>query len=467
MITLLQVRAGIGPHQMAAGPGAGLQFTSVVHDSRQAAPGSLFVALRGEALDGHDYIADAYRRGAVGVLAERLVNLDWLEGPEASRFAYILVEDSLKALHHLAHYWRREHAVRVIGVTGSIGKTTTKEMIYSVLSRRYRVLRNRANYNTETGLPLTLLELDSSHQRAVLEMGMYGIGDIATLCRIAEPEVGVVTNVGPIHIERLGNLENIAQAKGELLLALPETGWAILNGDDERVQSMPSPARRVFYGLSPNCQVRATRIESRGIDGVRFRLHLGNTSLEVWTPLIGRHFVYACLAAAAVGLVEGMRPEEIAMGLATPPPAVRMRILDGPNGSHLIDDTYNAAPSSTKAALDLLAELPGRRMAVLGDMLELGEYEEEGHREVGRKAAQVLDRLVVVGPRARIIGEEAQANGMTSVQFANTKEEVDLQFEPVDWVLVKGSRGMQMEELVARWQAEHSQQEANLREHQN
>ncbi|MCL4535669.1 MAG: UDP-N-acetylmuramoyl-tripeptide--D-alanyl-D-alanine ligase [Bacteroidetes bacterium] len=452
MIFLAQVREGIGAHRLAFETSATMQFTGVVHDSRQAVPGSLFVALRGESADGHQFIPDAVRRGATGVIAEREPGAGWLPAGESSRLAYLIVPDALRALQDLAHYWRRRHAIRVIAVTGSVGKTTTREMIAAVLSRRFQVLRSEANLNTETGLPLTLLKLEAIHQRAVLEMGMYGPGEIAALCRIAEPDTGVVTNVGPTHLERLGSLERIAEAKGELPRSLSSAGWAVLNGDDPRVRDMPTPARRLLFGLGEDCEVRADELESLGLAGICFRLHLGERSISVSSALMGRHQVYACLAAAAVGMVEGMSPEDIAMGLASPPPALRLRVVPGPNGSHLIDDTYNAAPVSVHAALDLLSDLPGRRVAVLGDMLELGPYEESAHREVGRWAAAVLDRLVVVGERARLIGEEARASGMASVQFAATKDEVELEFGPVDWVLIKGSRGMKMEDLVARWQ---------------
>ncbi len=452
MISLAQVRQGIGAHRLAYPPAGDSRFTTVVHDSRQAISGALFVALRGENMDGHSFIQDAYRRGARGVIAEREIDLGWLRPEDRARFVYLVVPDALRALQDLARWWRHQHRVRVIAVTGSVGKTTTREMIATVLGQRYNVLRSQANLNTETGLPLTLLGLDRTHERVVLEMGMYAPGDIAALCRIAEPEVGVVTNVGLSHLERMGSVERIAQAKGELPRALPRDGWAVLNGDDPLVRDMATPARRLLYGLGRDCRVRADEIRSLGVAGLGFRLHLNEEAVHVITPLLGRHQVYACLAAAATGMVEDLTAEEIAQGLANPPPALRQRIVLGPNGSHLIDDTYNAAPISMKAALDLLAELPGRRIAVLGDMLELGKYEAEAHRLVGRWAAEVLDRLVVVGPRARLIGEEARACGMLAVLFADRKEDVELDFQPVDWVLIKGSRGMRMEDLVARWQ---------------
>jgi UDP-N-acetylmuramoyl-tripeptide--D-alanyl-D-alanine ligase len=250
MITLSQVRTGIGEHRMCLETHPGLEFTSVVIDSRLATPEALFVALRGEQSDGHTYIRDAWERGARGVIAERETPLDWLPEDKRTGFAYLTVPDSLVALQSLAHHWRRQHRARVIAITGSVGKTTTRQMVAAVLSRQYRVLSSEGNLNTETGVPLTLMRLDDSHERAVIEMGMYGLGEISALCRIAEPEIGVVTNVGPSHLERLGSIERIAKAKGELPAALPAEGWVVLNGDDIRVRPMASKARRIFFGTN-------------------------------------------------------------------------------------------------------------------------------------------------------------------------------------------------------------------------
>jgi len=366
------------------------------------------------------------------------------------------VKDSLASLQKWAAYWRRQHRVRVVGVTGSVGKTTTKEMIHSVLSRRFRTLKSEGNYNNEIGLPLTLLQLIPRHQRVVVEMGMYGLGEIAQLAQIAQPVIGVVTNVGPTHLERLGTLARIAQAKRELVEALPPEGVAILNGDDEQVMAMAdyTPARALCYGLRPECEVWADEIVSQGLEGVRFRLHHGGEVLHIRTPLLGRHSVHAALAAAAVGLVEGESWEEIVTGLQETSVHLRLVALPGPYGSILLDDTYNASPVSTIAALNLLEELPGRKIAVLGDMLELGDSEEEGHRKVGRRALEVVDLLITVGQRGRIIGQEALACGMDEAQvlmvednraaIAHLRELI----EGDDVILVKGSRGMAMEEIV-------------------
>jgi UDP-N-acetylmuramoyl-tripeptide--D-alanyl-D-alanine ligase len=384
----------------------------------------------------------------------------------SDRSLCFVVPDSLAALQRLAAYWRRQHQVRVIGITGSVGKTTTKEATAAVLSQCYRTLKSEGNYNNEIGLPLTLLQLTPDHEQVVLEMGMYRLGEISELARIALPAVGVVTNVGPSHLERLGTLERISQAKAELPRALPTTeegGVAILNADDARVKSMAAltPARVFTYGLTPEADLWADKIQSEGLDGIRFRLHHGPISIYARVPLLGRHSIQTALAAAAVGLVEGLSWPEIVAGLRHQPMQLRLLAVPGPAGSTLLDDTYNSSPASCIAALNLLGDLepeggqPGRRIAVLGDMYELGSHTEEGHRMVGRRAADVADLLVTVGDLGRTIGQEALATGMAAESIHSVdgnQAAIDLLFsriEPADIVLIKGSRGLRMEEIVA------------------
>jgi len=337
-----------------------------------------------------------------------------------------------------------------------VGKTTTKELAAAVLAQRYKVLKNEGNLNNEIGLPLSLLDLDDSNQRAVLEMGMYGLGEIKALCDIARPRLGVITNVGHSHYERLGSLERIAKAKGELVEALPENGIAILNGDDAFVRALAerTRARVTRYGLDPALEVWASHIESRGLEGISFELHWSQGFLPVRVPLLGRHSVHIALAASAVALAEGFSGEEVARGLASLEARLRIVVTPGLRWSTIIDDTYNASPASTLAALELMRDFQGRRIAVLGDMLELGSYEEEGHRRVGRRAAEVVDRLIVVGERGRIIGEEAQSRGLGAVDFAASNEEAAERLlsllQPGDYVLIKGSRAMTMEQIVER-----------------
>lgn len=443
------------------------RFSSAVIDSRLAQKGSLFIALKGENTDGHFFVKDAFDRGAAVALVERepesnccLLDLRAkpVQWPE-ERISFplcVLVPETLKALQQAAAFWRRQHMIRVVGVTGSIGKTTTKELIASVLSRRFKTLKSYGNYNNEIGLPLTLLHLGPEHERVVLEMGMYALGEIAMLAEIALPAVGVVTCVEPVHLERLGTIEKIVQAKAELVEALPPDGVAVLNYDDERVRAMKEKTRaRVFYyGLDPRADLWADEIQSEGLSGVRFRFHYRKEIIHARIPLLGRHSVHTALAAASVGLLEGLSWGEIMAGLKDTSAMVRLMAVRGIRNSTILDDTYNASPPSTLAALSVLGELSGRRIAVLGDMLELGSYEEEGHRKVGRKVVEVASILITVGPRARIIAQEAQACGMPPDRihsFDSKEEAVKLLLEilePGDVVLVKGSRGMKMEEIV-------------------
>jgi UDP-N-acetylmuramoyl-tripeptide--D-alanyl-D-alanine ligase len=447
-------------------------ITTTVIDSRQARPGALFVAFEGEESDGHDYVADAFSRGAVAAIVERSVDtealvLDLREPglalPRKWSLPLVLrVERTLEALHQAAAFWRRTlRGLRVVGITGSVGKTTTKELVASVLGRRFVTLKSEASYNNEIGLPVTLLHLTSAHERAVLEMGMYDVGEIADLARMGQPHVGVVTIVRPVHLERAGSFERIVAAKTELVEALPPEpeGTAILNYDDEPVRKMSdsTKARVFYYGLSREADLWADQIEGLGLDGIRFRLHHRDETLYVRVPLLGRHSVHTALRATAVGLVEGLTWQEIIEGLRGVEPSDQLRLVAvrGPEGATILDDTYNASPASTIAALNLLEELGGRRIAVLGGMLELGYYEQEGHEKVGMRALEVADVLVTVGPLGQIIGKTAQRWGMSPDQvhmLDDNDEAIGLLKQLVrgnDVVLVKGSRSMKMEEIVS------------------
>jgi len=366
-----------------------------------------------------------------------------------------VTENSLQALQQFATYWRGKFPdVQVIGVTGSVGKTSTKELIWAVLKQRYRTLKSKGNLNSETGLPLTIFELNETHERAVLEMGMYAPGEIATLCEIAKPVIGVETLVAPIHLERLGTIENIAAAKAELVRALPPNGWAILNGDDPRVRAMRDQTRAqvMTFGVEPTNDVWADEIESNGLEGMEFALHYQDAHLHVRVPLLGQHSVHTALAAAAVGLVQDLSWEEILRGLTDVAAQLRLIAVPGKHGITILDDTYNASPPSTLSALNLLLEMSGRKIAVLGDMRELGAFEQEGHQLVGIRAAKVADVIIAVGPLGKLIGEAAQQEGHARVYFAPNNAQATAQInqvaEPGDIVLIKGSRGAQMEEIV-------------------
>ena len=437
----------------------------VVIDSREAEPGDLFVALKGERADGHNFVADAFGRGAVAALVEQDLPLDCRVidlRPESTAVVQVTlpvclrVNNTLTSLQDLSGWWRSKFNARVVGITGSVGKTSTKELVWTVLLRRFRVLRSEGNLNNEIGVPLTLLQLEPGHKRVVLEMGMYARGEIARLCELARPAVGVVTNIGPVHLERLGSLEAIAAAKAELVEALPPDGVAILNYDEPLVRAMADRARSrvLLYGLDSRADLWADDIESEGLEGISFQMHYRRESMKVHVPLLGRHSVHTVLRAAAVGLAEGMTWDDILAGLQDRQAQIRLVAVPGPRGSTLLDDTYNSSPASALAALNLLAELEGRKIAVLGDMLELGSYEEEGHRLVGRRAMDVVELLVAVGPRGRIIGQEASSLGMNPDRVCLCEgNQAAIEFlqetiRPGDCVLVKGSRGMKMEEIV-------------------
>ncbi len=445
-------------------------ITEAAIDSRQVIPGGLFVALQGERVDGHNFVAQVFERGALVALIEHdiegnFTTLDLRNGLPPVDFSRLqppvclLVQDTLTALQQMAAYWRRKLNLRVIGVTGSIGKSTTKEAIAQVLNQRYKTLKSLANLNNEIGLPLNMLRLTPGHQAAVLEMGFYVPGEIAQLCEIALPQVGVITNIGTVHAERAGSQEVIAQGKGELVEALPPApeGVAILNYDDPYIRPMKArtKARVFYYGLSPAAHLWADEIEGLGLEGIRFRLHYKKESIYLRVPMIGRHSVETALRAAAVGLAENLTWDEIIRGLQESQAQLRLSAVRTEGGALIIDDTYNAAPESTLAALNLLDEMSGRKIAVLGDMLELGQYEREGHQKVGMRAAQVADVLVTLGLRAHTIAESARKAGM--------KKSAVFQYEDIaaviDWlkqnltsndaVLIKGSHGLRMDRIVA------------------
>ncbi len=445
-------------------------ITDAAIDSRLVIPGGLFVAIPGERSDGHDFVGEAFSRGAAVALISREVAacpklLDLRSGqlPDPDVVPAVplclQVEDTVEALQQIARHWRAQIPARVIGITGSVGKSTTKELAAEVLERRYRTAKNPGNLNNEIGLPLSMLRLTGAHQRAVLEMGFYVPGEIALLCEIARPQVGVVTNVSNVHLERAGSLEAIVAGKGELIESLPPApaGVAILNYDEPLVRGMAerTDAAIFYYGLSSQADLWASDVQGLGLEGVRFVLHYRGERMHVRVPLLGRHSVHTALRAAAVGLVEDLSWQEIITGLQGSQTQLRLVAVQGPGGALLLDDTYNSAPASAIAALNLLEELDGRRIAVLGDMLELGDFEERGHRMVGARAAEVADELITVGWRARWIADEARRAGMqaaTVVEIEDTPAAIRFLAGKIgdgDVVLVKGSRGMRMDEIVA------------------
>jgi UDP-N-acetylmuramoyl-tripeptide--D-alanyl-D-alanine ligase len=438
------------------GPTSVEGITGATVDSRRVTPGSCYVALQGERVDGHRFVADAVRAGAVAALVSRPVEL-----PAGMHPAVIQVSDPLVALGELAAWWRRRHAVRVVGITGSTGKTIAKEITADVLATSLNVLRNEGNLNSETGLPMTLLRLEPSHEAAVLEMSMYTVGEIAWLAEIARPEVGVVLAVHPAHLERAGSIERIAQAKSELPAALPSDGLAVLNADDPRVAAMAgvtsAPVRT--FGLGPSAEVRAEGVVSHGLDGTEFTLVAPWATRRLRSGTPGAHLVPHALAAAAVAERFAVPLDEVERALAAGSTAPhRMQVFEGAAGSTIVDDSYNASPISMAAALEFLAETPlrpnGRRIAVLGDMLELGPDEERLHREMGAKAAGTADALVAVGTRGAWLAEAARESGLARVLVVADADEAaevidrELAPNPADVILVKASRGIGLDHTV-------------------
>lgn len=441
---------------------AGTTIKAIERDSRRAGAGDLYIAIRGERLDGHEFVDGAATNGATAAL----VSSDWAASHEAT-LPLLVVDEPVAALQRLAAARRTACAERltVIGITGSVGKTSTKEVVASILDDRFRTYRSPGNLNNEIGLPLSLLDVTPEHEVAVLEMGgAYAHGELTLLAAIAKPKIGVVTNVFPVHIERMGSIEAIAETKTELIAALPPDGTAILNGDDHRVRAMAgrTKARVITYGLNEDNDIRADQVEMEALEGTSFRVFIEGESFHVKVPLVGGHAVELALAGIATGHALGMHISEMMVGLKDPAVQVRLLIIPGPRGSRLIDDTYNASTPSVLSALSLLEQLqPERAIAVLGDMRELGSLAEEEHRVVGRRAGQVADLIVTYGDLARIIAEEASVLMPSDVDgtlprvapFAldQRRELVGFLQEELregDVVLLKGSRGLEMEAFV-------------------
>ena len=425
-------------------------FSQVETDTRAITEGALFVALKGETFDGHDYVLQAKERGAAGaVVAE--------DRPEYKQegFAVVIVTDTRKAYQDLARFHRRRFSIPVIAVTGSVGKTSTRSMIAAVLSQKYRVLQTEKNFNNEIGLPKTLLQLTPEHEACVVEMGMRGLGQIAELAAIAEPDIGVVTNVGKSHIELLGSQDNIARAKSELVRALSEDGVAILNQDDSYVAAMADLCRGkvVGYGIESNAAIRASRVICSE-KGLRFACLCFDQVMDIHMPLIGSHNVYNALAAIAVGRVLGLTEHQLQKGLSEYRGMPMRQELIHLGEYTFINDAYNANPASMSEALKSLALLTkGRKIAVLGGMLELGDWTVREHEKIGAEAAELgLDALITMGSPASYIADAARKNGLgavyTAQDHAGAADCLRQIIQPGDTVLLKGSRGFAMEKIL-------------------
>ncbi|NHN28661.1 UDP-N-acetylmuramoyl-tripeptide--D-alanyl-D-alanine ligase [Paenibacillus agricola] len=439
-----------------------LQIVGVSSDTRTVTAGNLYIPLIGERFDGHEFIEEALAKGAVASLWQRD------HGTPPAGMPLILVDDTLEALQKLAKAYRLQLKVRVVGITGSNGKTTTKDMTAAVLSTSFNVLKTAGNYNNHIGLPLTLLKLDEETEIVVLEMGMSGRGEIELLSKLAEPEIVIITNVGEAHLLQLGSREEIARAKTEIMAGLQAGGTLVYNGDEPLIERVlpewlphndnqeESWFKRVTFGNHPGNDFRPEEIKLAE-NGTFFQLQ-NLSGVSYYIPVLGFHNVINALAAIAVGIHFGIPEATIAEGLrASVMTGMRIEKLQASSGLTVLNDAYNASPTSMKASLDLLGELEGysHKVAVLGDMLELGPYEVEYHQQIGKMLdPKKIDRIYAYGPLALNITTEAVQNfPVDSVLHFDDKQKLAEALSSFvgehDVVLVKGSRGMKLEQVVA------------------
>ena len=429
------------------------EITGVAIDSRKAAPGFLFVPLKGARVDGHTFIPQVMEQGALATLTE--------EDPSSLTCPCIHVESCEKALRDIAAFYRMQLDIKVVGITGSVGKTSTKETIASVLSRKYNVLKTEGNFNNEIGLPLTIFKIRAKHEVAVLEMGISDFGEMHRLAAMARPDIGVITNIGLCHLENLGTRDGILQAKTEMFDHLQVDGTVILNGDDDKLSTKKEVNGKpvIFYGVGADSafdikkDIYATDIENHGLEGMCAKIHTPQGDFDAKIPIPGEHNVYNALAGTAVGLQLGLSIREIAQGIASVQTIAGRTNLLHVKGMTVIDDCYNANPVSMKASIDVLAHTSGRRIAVLGDMGELGAEEKELHRSIGKAvAASGIDALFCAGTLAEEYASEAKANPECEVHYKKTREEMTEELlayvKEGDTVLVKASHFMEFPKVV-------------------
>lgn len=434
-----------------------MEIKGISIDSRKVRQGELFVALKGDRFDGHDFVSDAIRNGAWGALVERNA-LEKHYGNLGGLKNILPVEDTLYALQEMSLMHRKKFSLPVVGVTGSNGKTTTKEMLASILATKGPVLKNEGNLNNHIGVPLTLLKLRADHRSAVIEMGMSAPGEIDLLARLTRPSVGVITNIGPAHLEFLGSMDRVAAAKAELLLNLEQEATAVLNADDRYYENLRSTmhGKAITFGITNRADVSASDIRQND-DHVDFLLRMDGTASAVRLQAIGNHNIYNALAAAAAALALGIPVDAIRNGLEDFVPVAMRSEVKIVQGRKIMADYYNANPASMEAAIKALASLAKDRkaVAVLGDMLELGPIAAEAHQNIGRLAAQeAVDCLITMGAFAGQTAQGALRSGMPHdcvIEAANHGEAARLIMKlssPGDVVLIKGSRGMKMEKIL-------------------
>jgi UDP-N-acetylmuramoyl-tripeptide--D-alanyl-D-alanine ligase len=448
LFTLDRLLAASGGRVIRGSPDPVLRFTGGAYDSRLVEGGECFFALRDQR-DGHDFVAAALARGARAAVVERPVDVQG-DG------VLVLVPDVLAALRVVADAVRDEHPIPAVAITGSVGKTTTKEATAATLGARFRVLRTQASFNNEIGVPLTFLRQEPTHEVAVIELGFYVPGEIADLSRLVRQRIGIVTTIPeiPVHFARTPSVEAIVNGKAELIEALPADGVALLNADDPRVRGMASrtAARVLFYGEAPDAELRATNVRDLGLDGIRFTAEYAGTRADGMLPLPGRHLIGSALAAIGAAVVQGVPLDEAALALGTlERPAHRMSVRRS-GALTIIDDSYNSSPAAVHAALAVLRGVGGRRIAVLGDMLELGTLSVGAHEAVGADVATSADALVAVGELAATIAAAAARNGLREIHRAADGGEALVRLRqllrPGDTVLVKASRGLALDKLA-------------------
>lgn len=416
------------------------EIRSVCIDSRKAEQGSMFVALKGEHTDGHDYIAKAFELGAVCCLAERL--------PEGVNAPVILVSDAAAAMKKLAAFYRSSLSIPVIGIAGSVGKTTAKEMIASVLSEKYSVLKTEKNLNNELGVPLTLFRIEPEHEAAVVEMGISDFGEMSRLAEMVRPTAAVYTVIGHAHLEKLRDRDGVLQAKTEMLRFIPEDGTVFLNADDDKLRTLNCQQNRILYGLGEYADVRAVNIASDDPNETECTVIYKDRSIDLTVPAYGKHMVYAALEGAAVGFAFGLSDEQIRQGVLKYKTVGRRANVCDTGKIRLIDDCYNANPDSVKCGIDSLTKAKGRKVCILGDMLEMGERKAKLHRMIGEYAAEKgIDLVITSGEMSR---HTADGAGDKAVYF-DTKERLiealPMLIKDGDTVLVKASHSVGFDEV--------------------
>lgn len=410
----------------------------MIIDSRAVKPGDIFLAFKGERADGHDYIKKAHELGAACAIAERV--------PEGVTGCVILVPSVQHAIEDIAEKYRAMLNIPVIGITGSVGKTTAKEMTAAVLSQSMRILKTDANLNNHIGVPMTLSRIEKEHEAAVVEMGISGFGEMTKLARMARPTVALYTVIGHAHLEFLHDLDGVFRAKTEMLDFLPPDGTIIFNGDDEKLRQIDSDRRLISYGLGEDCTVRAENVELLPNGTSRCTILYADKKIEADIPAYGKHMIYAVLEGAAVGYALGLSPEQIQRGIASYQVVGRRGIVTDTGFITLIDDSYNANPDSMKSGIDSLSQLSGRRVCVLGDMLEMGSESEAMHLDIGSYARERGIELVLgCGRLGRLIAEGAGESGIGFDTCDELIAALPGLIKKGDTVLVKASRGMHLE----------------------